>query len=61
MDVSGQLHFLVALPSGERAPGTHRIGGYVGLRADLIAVAKWKDLRILPKAGFGVLVSECLS
>jgi hypothetical protein len=35
MEVSGQLHAPVALPPRERAPGTHWIGGWVGLRAVL--------------------------
>jgi hypothetical protein len=34
MEVSGQLHALTALP-GERAPGTHWIGGWVGPRVSL--------------------------
>jgi hypothetical protein len=29
MDVSSELHTPAALPPGERAPGTHRIGGWV--------------------------------
>jgi hypothetical protein len=33
MELSGQLH-----PPGERAPGTHYVGGWVGLRAGLDAV-----------------------
>jgi hypothetical protein len=37
MEVSGQLHAPVTL---WRSPGTHWIGGWVGLRADLDAVAK---------------------
>jgi hypothetical protein len=43
MEVSGQLHAPAALPSRERAPGIHRIGGWVGPRAVLnIAVVKRK-------------------
>jgi hypothetical protein len=42
MDVSGQLHAPAALPPGERAPGTHWIGGWVGPRAVLDAVVKRK-------------------
>jgi hypothetical protein len=37
MEVSGQLHAPAALPPGERAPGTHWIGGWVGPRAVLEA------------------------
>jgi hypothetical protein len=37
MEVSGKLHAL-----RERAPGTHRIGGWMGPKAGLDAVAKRK-------------------
>jgi hypothetical protein len=40
--VSGQLHVRATLPQGERAPGTHRIGGWVGSRAGLVTVDKIK-------------------
>jgi hypothetical protein len=40
MEVSGQLHAPAALPPGERAPGTHWIGGWVGPTAVLDAVVK---------------------
>jgi hypothetical protein len=30
MEVSGQLHTLVALPPGETALSTHYVGGWVG-------------------------------
>jgi hypothetical protein len=33
--VSGQLHASVALPPGERDPGTHCIGGWVDPRVGL--------------------------
>jgi hypothetical protein len=42
MGVSGQLHAPAALPPSERAAGTHWIGGWVGPRAVLDAVAKRK-------------------
>jgi hypothetical protein len=42
MEVSGQLHALAALPPGERAPGIHWIGGWVGPRAILDTVVKRK-------------------
>jgi hypothetical protein len=38
--VSGQLHAPAALPSGERATGTHRIGVWLGPRAGLKDVKK---------------------
>jgi hypothetical protein len=41
MQVSDQLHVPVALPPG-RAPGTHWIGDWVGLKAGLDAVEKRK-------------------
>jgi hypothetical protein len=31
MEVSGQLHAPVTLPPGEKVPGTHWIGGWMGL------------------------------
>jgi hypothetical protein len=42
MEVNGQLHPPAALPPSERAPGTHWIGGWVGLRAVLDAVVMRK-------------------
>jgi hypothetical protein len=42
MEVSGQLHAPATLPLGERAPGTHWIGGWVGLGAILDTVVKRK-------------------
>jgi hypothetical protein len=42
MEVSGQLHAPVALTPGEKAPGTHWIGGWVSPRAVLDAVVKRK-------------------
>jgi hypothetical protein len=44
MEVSSQLHALVALPSGERAPGTHWLEGCVGPRVGLDTVEKRKSL-----------------
>jgi hypothetical protein len=40
MEVNGQLHDTAALPSKERAPVTHWIGGWVGPRAGLDEVVK---------------------
>jgi len=40
--VIGQLHAPAALFPGERAPGTHWIGGLVGARAGLDALSKRK-------------------
>jgi hypothetical protein len=42
MEVSGQLHAPDALPPGERTPGSHWTGGWVGSRAVLYAVVKKK-------------------
>jgi hypothetical protein len=42
MEVSGQLHAPAAFTPRERAPGTHWIGGWMGLRAILDAVVKRK-------------------
>jgi hypothetical protein len=35
LDGGGQLHTLDTLYQGERAPGTHLVGSWVGLRASL--------------------------
>jgi hypothetical protein len=40
MEVSGQLHALVALPPRKELPGANRIGGWVGPRADVDATEK---------------------
>jgi hypothetical protein len=40
--MSGQLHAPAALPPGERATGTSWIGGWVGPRAGLDDMEKWK-------------------
>jgi hypothetical protein len=37
IEVSGQLHTPVALPPGERTPGTHWIRGRVGSKSGLDA------------------------
>jgi hypothetical protein len=43
MGVSGQRHAPAALlPPGERTPGTHCTGGWVGLRAGLDTEARGK-------------------
>jgi hypothetical protein len=42
MEVSGQLHAPAALPPRERAPDTHCIGVFVGLRTVLDTVMKRK-------------------
>jgi len=39
MDLSGQLHALVALPPGKSDIGTHWIGGWVGPTVGLNSVA----------------------
>jgi hypothetical protein len=44
MGVSGQHHAPAALYPRERTPGTHWIGGWVGLRAGLDAGARRKIL-----------------
>jgi len=44
MEVSGQLHAPAALLSGGIGPVTHWIGGWVGPRACMDAVAKRKSL-----------------
>jgi hypothetical protein len=44
MGVSGQRHAPAALYPGERTPGTHWIGGWVGPRAGLDAGARRKIL-----------------
>jgi hypothetical protein len=48
MEVSGQFHAPAALPTGETAPGTHWLGGWVGPIADLDVMEKRK---ILPLPG----------
>jgi hypothetical protein len=44
MGVSGQRHAPATLYPGERTPGTHWIGGWVGLRDGLNAGARRKIL-----------------
>jgi hypothetical protein len=44
--VIGQLHASAALPPGERAPGTHLIGGSVGPKAGLDDTEKWKFMTV---------------
>jgi hypothetical protein len=48
MGVSGQRHAPSALCLGERTPGTHCTGGWVGLRAGLDTEARVKILLPLP-------------
>jgi len=48
MEVRSQLQAPAALPSGERAIGTHWMQAWVGPRADLEAVAKRKKYRHFP-------------
>jgi len=48
MEVSGQFHAPIALPSVIRAPGTHWTEGWVGLRAGLDMVANRKFPIIAP-------------
>jgi hypothetical protein len=47
MEASGQLHAPAALPPGERAPGTHWIGGWVGPRTGLDDMEK-RNVLALP-------------
>jgi hypothetical protein len=44
--MSGQLHAPLTLPPGERAPGTHWIGGRLGPRAGLDMVSKRRILSL---------------
>jgi hypothetical protein len=46
LEVSGQLHVPAALLPGERAPGTHSIGDWVGSRAGLDDVEKRRFLTL---------------
>jgi hypothetical protein len=48
MEVSGQLYAPGDLTQW-RAPGTHWVGGWVGRRAGLDAVAKWKNSITAPR------------
>lgn len=42
--LNNQLHGLVSLPAGERAPDSHWIGGWMGTRAGLEGMEKEKYL-----------------
>jgi hypothetical protein len=42
MEVNGYLHATAALPPGEKAPGTHWTGGWVGPRGGMDNVDKRK-------------------
>jgi hypothetical protein len=44
MGVSGQCHASAALCPGERTPGTHYTGGWIGLRAGLDTDVRGKIL-----------------
>jgi hypothetical protein len=46
VEVSGHLHALAALPLGERAPGTHVIGGWMDPRAGIDYTEKLKFLTL---------------
>jgi hypothetical protein len=48
MGVSGQRHAPAALGPGERTPGTHCTGGWVGPRASLDTEVKGKNPLPLP-------------
>jgi len=48
MEMTGQLHALIALSSGVRAPGTHWRGGRVNTRAGVEAAAIEKNTIIAP-------------
>jgi hypothetical protein len=43
MDMSGQLHTFAALPPGKDS-GTHRVGGWIGPRADVDVFERRKYL-----------------
>jgi len=43
MEASGQLHAPAALPSGKESPNSRWVGGWVGPRAGLDAVAKTEN------------------
>jgi len=47
MEVSGQLYAAVAL-GGERTPGIHWLGGWVGPRIDLEKTAKRNNTVVAP-------------
>jgi hypothetical protein len=44
MEMTGQLHAPAAFNTGERAPDTHWLGGWVGPRAGLDMVSKRKTV-----------------
>jgi len=54
--MSGHIHDLAALPLGKGPPGTHSIGGWLGLRAGLDVVAQRK--KFLPLPGIKPLLSS---
>jgi hypothetical protein len=60
MGMGGQIHAPAALHLGNR-PGTHFIGGWVGLRAGLDSCEKSRPHRdfFLPARGFFPLIHFC--
>jgi hypothetical protein len=50
MEVSRHLHALTVLSPGQKPSGTHWIGGWVGPRANLDAVARSKNSITVPVA-----------
>jgi hypothetical protein len=48
--MSDQLHALAALPPGERAPGTHWIGGWVEQNSNALKVPRQSPLGLLIQA-----------
>jgi hypothetical protein len=65
MEISGQLDASIPLETGEWAPGTFRIGGWVGPRPSLDAVYNRKKsyscLESNPNFSVVQLVLHCLS
>jgi len=55
MDVSGWLH-AYNFTTGERALGTHFIGGYMGPRASLDAVVKRKSPFSTPDSNLTLVI-----
>jgi len=53
VEVNGQLRTTTALPPGKVLPGTRYIGGWMGSRASLDAVAKRKNPCLCRESNFG--------